>query len=173
MSSLGNKTTMAKNLSYYLKKSGKSQREMAELIGVSPAAFSDWINGRKYPRIDKIELLANYFGILKSDLIEDKPSSSLPPAQLVKNLSLDQLKALAADEKFALYNGDDSNAITRDVLEIAALHAIKNGKSIPAEEPPQEDSLTREIIDIVRSLPPDQQQEALNYVQYLSDRAHK
>ena len=34
--------------------------------------FTDWVNGKTYPRIDKIEMLANYFGIKKSDLIEDK-----------------------------------------------------------------------------------------------------
>lgn len=34
--------------------------------------FSDWINAKTYPRIDKIELMANYFGIEKSDLVEDK-----------------------------------------------------------------------------------------------------
>ena len=27
---------------------------------------------KKYPRMDKVEMMANYFGILKSDLIEDK-----------------------------------------------------------------------------------------------------
>ena len=37
-----------------------------------PSTFSDWVNAKTYPRIDKIEMLANYFGINKSDLIEDK-----------------------------------------------------------------------------------------------------
>ena len=72
MSSIGNKEVMAKNLQHHLKRTGKMQKEVAEVIGVSTSIFSDWVKGRKYPRIDKIELLANYFGILKSDLIEDK-----------------------------------------------------------------------------------------------------
>ena len=38
------------------------------------STLSDWINGNKYPRIDKIEILANYFGIEKSDLIEKRDS---------------------------------------------------------------------------------------------------
>jgi hypothetical protein len=33
---------------------------------------NEWLKAKKYPRIDKIEILANYFGILKSDLIEEK-----------------------------------------------------------------------------------------------------
>ena len=72
MSDLGNKEVMAKNLAFYVARSGKTQKELAEIVGVAATTFNDWIRGKKYPRIDKIEILANYFGILKSDLIEDK-----------------------------------------------------------------------------------------------------
>lgn len=72
MGNLENKEILAKNLNYYKKKSGKSQKELAEIAGVATSTFSEWTNGKKYPRMDKIELLADYFGILKSDLIEDK-----------------------------------------------------------------------------------------------------
>ena len=72
MSSIGNKEIMAKNLRYYVEKSGKTQKEMSDIIGVPTSTFNNWMKGLKYPRIDKIELLANYFGILKSDLIEEK-----------------------------------------------------------------------------------------------------
>ncbi len=73
MTSIGNKQVFAKNLSYYIKQSGKTQRELAEVVGVATSTFNDWVKGKKYARIDKIEILANYFGILKSDLIEEKP----------------------------------------------------------------------------------------------------
>ena len=72
MSNIGNKETMAKNLAFYLEKSGKTQKEMAEIVGVATSTFNDWMKAKKYPRIDKIEIMANYFGILKSDLIEEK-----------------------------------------------------------------------------------------------------
>lgn len=62
----------ARNLRKYMERSGKTQRDMAEIVGVSSATMSDWLNEKKYPRIDKIEILANYFQILKSDLIEEK-----------------------------------------------------------------------------------------------------
>lgn len=72
MTSLGNKTVLAKNLTYYVERSGRTQKELAEIVGVATSTFNDWMKAKKYPRIDKIELLANYFGILKSNLIEDK-----------------------------------------------------------------------------------------------------
>lgn len=72
MSSIGNKAVMSKNLKYYIEKSGKDRRELAEIWGFPYSTVSEWINGRKYPRIDRIEIMADYFGIMKSDLIEDK-----------------------------------------------------------------------------------------------------
>ena len=75
MSSLGNKEVFAKNLIYYIEKHGKEQKEVADAIGVAPSTFNAWVKAKKYPRIDKIEMLANYFGILKSDLIEEREPS--------------------------------------------------------------------------------------------------
>lgn len=82
MNSEWSKETLAKNLKHYMEKTGKTQKELAKVAGVSEPTFSYWINAIKYPRIDKIQALADYFGILKSDLIEEKPKSEqrkLPP----------------------------------------------------------------------------------------------
>lgn len=62
----------SKNLRKYMADSGKTQKELADAIGVSAPTFNEWISGKKFPRIDKIQKLADYFGILKSDLIEEK-----------------------------------------------------------------------------------------------------
>lgn len=83
MSSIGNKEVFARNLAMYLQRSGKSQREMAEIVGVSSSTFNEWLKAKKYPRIDKIEFLANYFGVLKSDLIEEDSDKKNSPDELV------------------------------------------------------------------------------------------
>lgn len=72
MSNIGNKETMSKNLKYYIEKSGKDRKTLAETWGFPYSTVTDWINGNKYPRIDRIEIMAEYFGILKSDLIEER-----------------------------------------------------------------------------------------------------
>lgn len=72
MSNLGNRETMSKNLKFYIDKSGKTQKEISDDTGLPASSLNDWVKGKNYPRIDKIEMLANYFGILKSDLIEEK-----------------------------------------------------------------------------------------------------
>ena len=79
MSKIGNKEVFAKNLDKYLTRSGKSQREMAEIVGVSSSTFNEWMKAKKYPRIDKIEFMADYFGILKSDLIEESDDKKISP----------------------------------------------------------------------------------------------
>lgn len=71
MSNLGNKEIMAKNIQYYMDKYGKTRQDMCEALGVKYTTFTDWVKGNSYPRIDKIELMANYFGITKADLVED------------------------------------------------------------------------------------------------------
>lgn len=71
MSSLGNKDIMAKNIQYYMDLNHKSRNEVCEALNIKYTTFTDWIKGNTYPRIDKIELMANYFGIQKSDLVEE------------------------------------------------------------------------------------------------------
>lgn len=74
MSDYGNKEVMAKNIRYYLELNGIRPIDMCVALGLKKSTFSNWINAKIYPRIDKIELMANYFHIQKSDLIEDKTS---------------------------------------------------------------------------------------------------
>lgn len=72
MSDVGNREVFAKNLSYYIERSGKTQKELALKWGIATSTLNNWVMGKKYPRMDKVEMMANYFGILKSDLIEEK-----------------------------------------------------------------------------------------------------
>lgn len=72
MSDIGNKEIFARNLAFYIERSGKTQKELSLIWDIPTSTINNWVMGKKYPRMDKIELMANYFGILKSDLIEDK-----------------------------------------------------------------------------------------------------
>lgn len=69
---LGNKEVFSRNLKRHLDKSGKLQKEVAKAVGVSTGTFCDWIKGRAYPRMDKVQKLAEFFGIKMSDLVENE-----------------------------------------------------------------------------------------------------
>lgn len=71
MSDLGNKDVFAANLNYYIKEKGVMQKDVAAHCGVSTGTCNDWVKGRAYPRMGKIQKLADYFGVDKSDLIEE------------------------------------------------------------------------------------------------------
>lgn len=58
MSDLGNKEVIAQNIKYFMELHGKTRKEMCEAIGVKYSTFSDWVNANKYPRIDRIEMMA-------------------------------------------------------------------------------------------------------------------
>lgn len=70
------------NLRHYMDLHKRSQKEVAEAVGVSAPTFHDWLKGNKMPRMKNVQKLADYFGIALSDLIEEKPKAEqrkLPP----------------------------------------------------------------------------------------------
>ena len=75
---MDNKNIFAYNLRKQMELNGKSRNDIAQALNISYFTVTDWVNGKKYPRMDKVEMLASYFGILKSDLIEDKEETSSP-----------------------------------------------------------------------------------------------
>ena len=73
------KIIFSKNLNKYLSLSNKTQKEVADAIDVSPQTFNTWCQGIALPRMGKVQRLADYFGIGKTDLIDEKPPDPLTP----------------------------------------------------------------------------------------------
>lgn len=64
------KNGVARNIRLQMDINGKTRKEVCKDLGISYSTFSDWFYGRTLPRADKIELLADYFGCRKSDLVQ-------------------------------------------------------------------------------------------------------
>lgn len=71
------KAIFSKNLKQQLEDHGKQPVDLVNDLHIPFSTVSNWINGMKFPRMGKIELLAHYFGIEKSDLIENKQKNDL------------------------------------------------------------------------------------------------
>lgn len=112
MSALGNKEIMARNIKRYMQKMGISRKDFCERLGFAYSTVTDWLNAEKYPRIDKIEMMANFFGISKADLVEP-PASSTPPAPQ-KSGGLPEL------------NARDEREIERDLADMMHSVAMAN-----------------------------------------------
>lgn len=65
----------AANLRYYMEKAGKTQADLIRYMGISSATASDWVNGRKMPRADKLQAIASWLGIRISLLMEEQAES--------------------------------------------------------------------------------------------------
>lgn len=76
MSADKQKEIFSKNLNSYISNSGKTQAEIAKNIGVSPQTFNTWCKGIAIPRMGKVQALADYFHINKSDLIEERKDNT-------------------------------------------------------------------------------------------------
>lgn len=69
---MNNKEIFSSNLRRYMQLNQTTRKKLSDDLGVSYYTITDWVNGKKYPRMDKVEMLAAYFNILISDLVEDK-----------------------------------------------------------------------------------------------------
>lgn len=108
----------AHNLQFYVKTSGRTQKEIAEELGVSTATFCDWVKGKKFPRIDKIELLAEYFGVQKSDLIDYNPVAN--PEEYSKNDESESMrKTFAANLKMQMAKHGKSRKDVSDAIGVS------------------------------------------------------
>lgn len=91
------KIIFSKNLIRLLQEHNKTQKEVAEAINVSPQTFNTWVKGIALPRMGKVQLLADYFHILKSDLIERKISDdNIKKSSLSKAVQIKVLGRVAA-----------------------------------------------------------------------------
>ena len=70
MSDLGNKQIMSENIQRLMDSRGIDRNKICADLGFKYTTFTDWVKGKTYPRIDKIEMMAQYFGVNKSDLVE-------------------------------------------------------------------------------------------------------
>ena len=124
-----NRSVFAENLRFHIKKSGKTQREIADFIGVTPATFNEWSKGKKYPRIEKIELLAQYFGVTKGALIEKQVRNEHEKKAESRNAFVENLR-------FYMAKADKSRKDVCDAIGVSYFTFSDwcNGKKYPRIE---------------------------------------
>lgn len=71
-----------KNLNKYIALSGQKQVDIANAISVPTTTFNTWVTGDAIPRMGNIQKLADYFGVNKSDLLEDKSDQEISDAEV-------------------------------------------------------------------------------------------
>lgn len=138
-SSLGNKEVMASNIRRHIDKLGLNVKDFSREIGVSYSTVRDWANAVTYPRIDKIEMMANYFGVNKSDLVEIKAETS----------TLDKITTAASKLE------EERQEKVLGYCEDQLSEQEKGGRELPTV-----DERFTNVTDIYRKLSPERQEEA-------------
>lgn len=117
----------ANNLSRFMSRRGIVQADIVAALGVSASTVSDWVTGKKYPRVDAMQKLADYLGVLISDLTTDSASTN----------AQEQYDAWAERE-----------ALRRDPDRRALLDLAKNGSASDVRQ-------VAALIDALRATNPD------------------
>lgn len=96
------KLKFAQNLKNIMQKRNKTQSDLVKDLSFRQATVSDWLNGKKYPRMDKVEKLANYLGVSINELLmQSVPEPPAPSIQLTaqEEAHIKKYRQLNADGK--------------------------------------------------------------------------
>lgn len=114
----------SKNLNYYISNSGKQQKEIAADLGISPTTFNTWCVGKIMPRMGKVQAIADYFNIGKSDLIDDK--SNIIGKRTKKGVIINVLGRVAAGIPIeAIEDIIDTEEITEELAKTGDFFGLK------------------------------------------------
>lgn len=118
------KKIFSKNLNHYIELSQKTQKEIAAAIDVSPQTFNTWCQGIAIPRMGKVQRLADYFNIGKSDLIDDKVAAISP--SLSRGVTINVLGRVSAGIPLeAIEEIVDTEEITKDLARTGDFFGLR------------------------------------------------
>ncbi|HGR8225616.1 TPA: S24 family peptidase [Streptococcus pneumoniae] len=128
-----NKEIFANNLSFYMEQKGVDRNTLCTDLDLKYTTVRDWLKGITYPRIGKIELLANYFNINKSDLIENKISTAQPSDSLLEEITNTARKLNTENKKIVLRTSEEllesqkneEETKVNEVSEVISLYKVE------------------------------------------------
>lgn len=115
------KIVFSNNLKKLVANSNLPQREIANRIKVSPQTFNTWTQGIAIPRMKRIQLLADFFNVEKSDLIDEKTvienqDISVMVDDLMNNLNSTQT---------LMYKGEPMDEVTKELVRASIEQAAR------------------------------------------------
>lgn len=139
---------VAANIQRLLDKKKKTQTDMAKELNIPETTVSSWLKAKKYPRIDKIQLMADYFNVYRSDITEDKPTNLIPAAPTTVKIPILGVIAcgdpIYAEENFIGYRTESPDTLPNGNL----YYLDTKGKSMEPTIPEGSSVLIREQPDV-------------------------
>lgn len=123
MSEDGYRKTFVKQLAYYMNLNNKNQTDLMNDLGLGSSTVSSWCTGAKMPRMGKIQMLADYFNIDKSDLLEEPNSLGV---KANKGVQINVLGKVAAGIPIeAIENIVDTEEISQKMASTGEFFGLK------------------------------------------------
>ena len=66
---------IGRNINDLLLSKGKTQQDLADFLGVNKSTVSNWVNGVRTPRMDKVDMIAKYFHVDRFEILDDRTKS--------------------------------------------------------------------------------------------------
>lgn len=133
---MNNKEVFSKNLYRQLELHDITRAELARKLGYPETTVSNWANAVSYPRIDKIQEMADFFGIMKSDLTEEKSTEEHPlPSNLIPINKVNRIPivgTIAAGKPITATENIDSYIVLNDEYKADFALRIKGDSMIDA-----------------------------------------
>ncbi|HIZ53094.1 MAG TPA: XRE family transcriptional regulator [Candidatus Enterococcus avicola] len=115
---------LAKNLNELLEKKRQSQADVIKALNIPEATVRSWFSGTKYPRIDKIQMLADYFNVPRSRITEEQADNLERVTKLTRIPILGEIACgdpILAEENIEGYKEEIS-----DILPTGKLFYLKS-----------------------------------------------
>lgn len=105
-----------------MERKGLNAKDFSIEMNFKYSTVLDWLNAKTYPRIDKIEMMANYFNIEKSDLVEDKnkQKENIDIANMVNDL-MENLNGTQT----LMYKGEPMDEVTKELVRASIEQAAR------------------------------------------------
>ncbi|MBO7709698.1 MAG: helix-turn-helix transcriptional regulator [Lachnospiraceae bacterium] len=110
----------ARNLRFLMDARGISQADICRELNVSSATASDWCSGKKYPRVDAMQHLADLLGVYFSTLTTESGMKDFEDQQI--------LEALHQDPKLRLLFDRAVNMSAEDRAKMLQISGIIKGE---------------------------------------------
>ena len=95
-----------KNLRYIMEKKGISQADICRELNIPSATISNWCTGQRYPRIDKMQQLADLLGVRFSTLTTENGLQDYEDQQRLEALHQDPRLGLLFDRTRKMSHDD-------------------------------------------------------------------
>lgn len=74
---IGSREVFVRNITMLMSERRIRQVDIAKALSASTTTVSDWVNGKKYPRIDTMQKLADFFEVSMKELTTERGDETI------------------------------------------------------------------------------------------------